>query len=68
MGHNRKAARQQAMVRRQSRLRRRLSWCLVVAGLMATIVALVILTKPLRYSGFDAIGQHPAIVQVFLPG
>jgi hypothetical protein len=41
---------------------------MAVAGLLVAIGALVVLTRPPGYSGFDTIGQQPAIVQVFLPG
>jgi hypothetical protein len=35
---------------------------------IAAIVAVVVLTSQPGYSGFDAIGKQPAVVQVFLPG
>lgn len=68
MGHRPKAMRQQAMARRQSHKRRRIILSMAVAGLLVAIGALVVLTRPPGYSGFDMIGQQPAIVQVFLPG
>ncbi|HEX9870168.1 MAG TPA: hypothetical protein VGC99_16560 [Candidatus Tectomicrobia bacterium] len=68
MGHSRKAVRQQAMARRQRHKRRRMILFMAVPVVIMAIVALVVLTKPPGYSGFDVVGKQPAIVQVFLPG
>ena len=68
MGQSRKTARQQAMVQRQSRRRRRIGLLIGAPLGIAGIVAVVALTRQPGYSGFDVIGKQPAIVQVFLPG
>lgn len=68
MGQSRKASRQQAMARRQSRRRWRMAFFIAVPGVIAAIVAVVVLTSQPGYSGFDVIGKQPAVVQVFLPG
>jgi hypothetical protein len=68
LGDSRKAVRQQATARRQSRKRRCLIVYLGVPAVIAAIIALVVLTKPPGYRGFEVIGQQPAIIQVFLPG
>jgi hypothetical protein len=68
ISHSRKVVRQQATARRQSRNRLRIIVYLGVPAVIAAIIALVILTKPPGYRGFEVIGQQPAIVQVFLPG
>jgi hypothetical protein len=68
MGHSRKAVRQQAMTRRHSHKRWRMMLCVAGPVVIAAIVALVVLTNPPGYSGFDVIGKRAAIVQVFLPG
>jgi hypothetical protein len=68
MGQSRKAARQQMMAQRQSRRRWRLGLLVGAPLIIIGIVAVVALTRPPGYSGFDVIGKHPAIVQVLLPG
>jgi hypothetical protein len=68
MGQSRKASREQAMVQRQSRRRRRMAFYVAVPGVIAAIVAVVMLSSQPGYSGFDVIGKQPAVVQVFLPG
>ena len=68
MGQSRGTARQQAMARRQSRKRRRMTLFIAAPVAIAAIVAVVVLTRQPGYSGFDVIGKQPAIVQVFLPG
>jgi hypothetical protein len=56
------------MVQRQSRRRRRMAFYVAVPGVIAAIVAVVMLSSQPGYSGFDVIGKQPAVVQVFLPG
>jgi hypothetical protein len=68
MGQSHKTSRQQAMVQRQSRQRRRLAFFIAVPMVLAAIVAVIVLTRQPGYSGFDVIGKQPAVVQVFLPG
>ena len=63
-----KAARQQAMARRHSRRRGRITLFIAGPVVIAAIVAVVVLTSQPGYSGLDVIGKQPAIVQVFLPG
>jgi hypothetical protein len=42
----------------------------LIGGAVAAAAAAVAIavTRPPAYSGFEAIGKQPAIVQVFLPG
>jgi hypothetical protein len=68
MGQSHKAFRQQAMARRQSRQRRRLALFIAIPVVLATIAAVVVLTRQPGYSGFEVIGTQPAVVQVLLPG
>jgi ABC-type Fe3+ transport system permease subunit len=68
MSQSRKTARQQAMARRQSRKRRRLTLFIALPVGVAAIVAAVALSSQPGYSGLDVIGKRPAIVQVLLPG
>jgi hypothetical protein len=68
MSQSRKTARQQAMARRQSRKRRRMTLFIALPAGIAAIVAVVALTGQPGYSGLDVIGKQPAIVQVLLPG
>jgi hypothetical protein len=41
---------------------------LAALGLIAAIVAVVVLTRQPGYSDLSVLGKQPAIVQVFLPG
>ena len=68
MGQGGKAARQQAMIHRQRRRRWRTAFFITVPVMIVAIVAAVALTNRPGYSGFDAIGTRPAVVEVFLPG
>jgi ABC-type Fe3+ transport system permease subunit len=68
MGQSRRASRQQAMARRQSRKRRRVAFLIAAPVVIAAIVSVVALTRQPGYSGLDVIGKQPAIIQVFLPG
>jgi hypothetical protein len=68
MSQSRKTARQQAMARRQSRKRRRLTLFIALPVGIAAIAAVVAMTSQPGYSGLDVIGKQPAIVQVLLPG
>ena len=68
MGQGRKAPRQQATARRQSRKWRRGAWSIAVLGILIAVIAVIALTREPGYSGFEVIGAQPAIVQVFLPG
>jgi hypothetical protein len=67
MGQRKTPGGQQALGRRQARNRRRFVW--VSAPLaIAAVILVIALTSQEGYSGFDVIGDRPAIVQVYLPG
>jgi hypothetical protein len=68
MGQARRASKQQAAAQRQSRQHRRLAWFVAVPGVLAMIVAAVVLTSQPGYSSFEVIGTQPTVVFVFLPG
>jgi flagellar biosynthesis/type III secretory pathway M-ring protein FliF/YscJ len=68
MGQSRRVSRQQAMLRRQTRKRRRVALVIVAPVVIAALVSVVALTRQPGYSGLDVIGKQPAIIQVFLPG
>ena len=64
-----KGRRQQALVKRQGRRRRRLAMFIGGPLLVAlAVMAVVVLSRTPGYSGFDVVGKQPAIIQVFLPG
>jgi hypothetical protein len=68
VSQSRRAARQQAMARRQSRKQRRMILFIAAPVGIAAIVAVVALTRQPGYSDLAVIGTQPAIVQVLLPG
>jgi thioredoxin-like negative regulator of GroEL len=45
-----------------------MAFFIAVPGVIAAVVAVVLLTSQPGYSGFDVIGKQPVVVQVFLPG
>lgn len=68
MSQGRGMTRHQAMTQRQRRKRRRLMFLVAAPVALAILGAVVVLTTPPGYSGFEVIGKEPAIVQIFLPG